>query len=287
MSINKFFQETLGANLRNPRWSWGAIDPASNRVFLRVWKDQIRPDEGGEKVQIYWKNSRRNSPGRTERREHLVAVKNGAQGIGVVCIARDPLTDGKTRQIAEFEKGSLLQLGDFTEDSAGIYAHITARISVDELARLQTAHSTLTKDLRTILSKKEITSTSKEALINARVGQGAFRSSVLRLWDGCCAVTGSVVLDAIRASHIKPWRDSTNEERLDPMNGLPLVASLDALFDAGLISFDDLGHMLVAPKLSGRELDIYCLVGKKLTKKPRSETVAYLRHHRTTVFMKL
>jgi len=47
-----------------------------------------------------------------------------------------------------------------------------------------------------------------------------------------------------RVAH-QPWRESTDEKRLDPTKGLPLVASLDALFDAGLISFEDSGRMLV------------------------------------------
>ena len=57
---------------------------------------------------------------------------------------------------------------------------------------------------------------------------------VLKIWGNRCCVTGSTTLDAIRASHIKPWRRSSNQERLDPYNGLPLVATLDALFDAGM-----------------------------------------------------
>jgi predicted restriction endonuclease len=48
----------------------------------------------------------------------------------------------------------------------------------------------------------------------------------------------------LRASHIKPWRMSDNSERLDPENGLLLVANLDAAFDAGLLSFTDTGRML-------------------------------------------
>jgi putative restriction endonuclease len=38
----------------------------------------------------------------------------------------------------------------------------------------------------------------------------------------------------LRASHIKPWSDCSNRERLDPLNGLLLVAHIDALFDNGL-----------------------------------------------------
>ena len=131
-----------------------------------------------------------------------------------------------------------------------------------------------------------MTSTTKEALVDARVGQGAFRSAVLQLWNHRCSVTGSSTLDAIRASHVKPWKDSNNSERLDPHNGLPLVASLDALFDAGLISFETSGRMIVSSSLSQRERKIHGVVGKKLIKRPSIETADFLLYHRTNRYRK-
>jgi putative restriction endonuclease len=128
--------------------------------------------------------------------------------------------------------------------------------------------------------------TEKESLVNARVGQGAFRMEVLQRWNFQCAVTGSATMDAVRASHIKPWRDSTNSERLDPQNGLPLVASLDALFDAGLISFNSDGNMLVSSFLNGRERKIFSLNGQKLSKMPSKATAAYLSYHEANIFRK-
>jgi hypothetical protein len=58
------------------------------------------------------------------------------------------------------------------------------------------------------------------------------------------------------------------------------VASLDALFDAGLISFEDSGQMLISPKLSFEEQKVFGVVGKSLRKRPSPETVIYLKHHR-------
>jgi len=48
------------------------------------------------------------------------------------------------------------------------------------------------------------------------------------------------------ASHIKPWKDSTNEERLDGNNGLLLSPHVDKLFDNGWITFSDDGDLLIA-----------------------------------------
>jgi HNH endonuclease len=79
--------------------------------------------------------------------------------------------------------------------------------------------------------------TTREALIDARRGQGKFRVEVGVRWNNICAVTGCGIVEVLRASHIKPWRDSTNRERLDPENGLLLAAHVDALFDKDLITF--------------------------------------------------
>jgi hypothetical protein len=83
------------------------------------------------------------------------------------------------------------------------------------------------EDIAEIDTDPSITATDKKALINARLGQGKFRQSVLKRWRRRCAVTSSLTEKVIRASHIKPWRECTNDERLDPDNGLPLIANLD------------------------------------------------------------
>lgn len=136
------------------------------------------------------------------------------------------------------------------------------------------------------LINREIEPTTKLALIKARLGQGQFRTQVLQLWDNHCAVSGSITTEAIRASHIKPWKVSTDLERLDPQNGLPLTANLDALFDRGLISFESSGQMIVSPQLSGSERKLLQLNQQKLSKSPTPETAAYLAHHRERFFGK-
>lgn len=53
MSISDFFTDTLGANLANTRWSWGAVNPVTNEVFLRVWADELRTVGGQEQALPY------------------------------------------------------------------------------------------------------------------------------------------------------------------------------------------------------------------------------------------
>jgi HNH endonuclease len=138
----------------------------------------------------------------------------------------------------------------------------------------------LAADLTWIETQQGVSATTKEALVDARLGQGEFRLKVLRAWGNCCAVTGSTTHAAIRASHIKPWRSSSNAERLDPGNGLPLIANLDALFDGGLISFNYSGRLLVSDRINGIERDIFGLTQRSLRKRPTEKTAEYLSHHR-------
>jgi hypothetical protein len=62
--------------------------------------------------------------------------------------------------------------------------------------------------------------TTRERLIDARLGQGRFRVGVASRWNGRCAVTGCAIPAVIRASHIKPWSECTDRERLNPANGI-------------------------------------------------------------------
>lgn len=51
----------------------------------------------------------------------------------------------------------------------------------------------------------------------------------------------------LRTSRCKPWRDSTNEERLNGENGFLLTPTMDHLFDRGSISFEDSGTLITSP----------------------------------------
>jgi len=125
--------------------------------------------------------------------------------------------------------------------------------------------------------------TERDELRKARVGQGRFRDDVVRYWSAC-AVTGCGQPDLLIASHIVPWKDASNQERLDPFNGLLLTPNLDRLFDRGWISFDDAGGLLRSPVL---DEDTACamgiIVGLRIDRLD-ARHVAYLKRHRALVF---
>ena len=91
-----------------------------------------------------------------------------------------------------------------------------------------------------------IAETQRQQLIRARKGQGLFKERVSSI-ESKCRITGVDNPVHLVASHCKPWRDGTNEERLDGENGLLLTPSIDHLFDRGFIGFEDNGRLVISP----------------------------------------
>lgn len=141
-------------------------------------------------------------------------------------------------------------------------------------------------DISRICSDPTVRSeTTRKALVDARLGMGDFRSALVRRWRNQCAVTGCDISEILRASHIKPWADSSNKERLDPANGFLLAAHIDALFDGGLISFTDAGTMLLSSSLSAKDCTLLRLPTRLRSKLASSEK-QFLDYHRRTRFKK-
>lgn len=153
----------------------------------------------------------------------------------------------------------------------------TRGLPADLISRL--AARSQADDLAEVENDATISETERAALRWARLGQGGFRDKLDRLWGEACAVTGCSIRELLRASHIKPWCTSDNNERLDPDNGLLLVANIDILFDKGFISFDDNGRMLISPKLTSAQKRMLGLPGS-LKKKPTLSQRRYLAYHR-------
>ena len=97
---------------------------------------------------------------------------------------------------------------------------------------------------------KKPTKTERKGLVTSRVGQGWYRRELLHKFGHKCAVTESSLEEILIASHIVPWRDSSDDEKLDPNNGILLSPNYDALFDKHFISFDDSGNIIISSVLS-------------------------------------
>ena len=116
----------------------------------------------------------------------------------------------------------------------------------------------------------------------ARRGQGVFKYNV-RLIESGCRLTGVRDQRHLRASHIKPWRSSTNNEKVDGANGLLLSPHVDHLFDRGLISFRASGEILKSPLLPAEVMRRWHLDSIRSAGKFSVEQDRYLEYHRDEV----
>jgi hypothetical protein len=130
---------------------------------------------------------------------------------------------------------------------------------------------------------KTLNKTEQQQIVVSRLGQGNFRRNVIRLW-GSCSVTGLQNVSLLRASHIKPWKDSNNDERLTPYNGLLLIPDYDFLFDRGYITFKNSGDVLVSPRLSPFARKVFDVRDDLQLRRVFPENKEYLEFHRSQVF---
>ena len=125
--------------------------------------------------------------------------------------------------------------------------------------------------------------TFREQLVRARRGQGVFRANVL-LREESCRVTRVNEPRHLTASHIKPWRDATDTERLDGANGLLLSPHIDHLFDEGYITFSPSQQLVIVPEVREKLLDAWGIdEGVRVGDFSREQN-AYLDYHRVNVF---
>lgn len=96
--------------------------------------------------------------------------------------------------------------------------------------------------------------TEKVAFTKIRTRQTAYRKSVIEFWNGNCSVTGVDETSWLVASHIKPWRESSNEEKVDPHNSLLLTPNFDKLFDRGVISFSPHNGQIILPEIQSKQM---------------------------------
>jgi putative restriction endonuclease len=133
------------------------------------------------------------------------------------------------------------RLRDFLElETSGEFA----LLGQDELD-ISVLEATLREQITRQAARSEWSEPETERIIlaAARVGQHVFALHVLTNCGGRCVFCGlsPAVFGARRmlmAGHIKPWKDSTPGERLDPRNGLAACPAHDVAFDTGLLAIN-------------------------------------------------
>ena len=176
------------------------------------------------------------------------------------------------RVVGEYDKGSFYLWERFPKVSIEHYKPELNPNGMD---------NTIPDDIQEI-NDSNIPETEKAALVSARIGQGQFMAKLIEYW-GKCPLTGCSVESMLRASHIRPWRDSSNSERLDPFNGILLSPNYDTAFDQGLITFDEDGCMIASRRLDNQNIESLDMkVGKRIVFDKRHH--CYLEYHRNNRF---
>jgi hypothetical protein len=143
---------------------------------------------------------------------------------------------------------------DFTENEELINIYLWKPEKIGKTSSSRISKKGVISTGRTKNYKKPNT-TERTGLVTSRVGQGYFKNQLIEKYDGRCAVTKSSLSSILIASHIIPWSESTEEERLDGNNGILLSPLYDALFDKHLVSFEDDGRIIISNTIT-EEIDI-------------------------------
>ncbi|MEY4273178.1 MAG: hypothetical protein RL638_126 [Bacteroidota bacterium] len=130
------------------------------------------------------------------------------------------------------------------------------------------------------------TVTERSGLVTSRVGQGAYRKRIIHRWEYKCAVTSFNKLEVLIASHIVPWAEASDTERLDVNNGILLSPTYDALFDRHLISFDNKGKIILTDQIDFSAYQKIGVSGHEQIKGLNDYNLQYLSRHNLTFFQK-
>ena len=138
-----------------------------------------------------------------------------------------------------------------------------------------------------VCKSKQLTTTEKQMIIKARIGQGKYRTNLLEKYEGKCIVTGIDKPKLLVASHIKPWAICNNVERIDKENGLLLCPNMDRLFDCGLITFTNEGRMILSSFIGKENIQkLHISDGINVDLRATKELLCYLEYHRDVLFVK-
>ncbi len=139
-------------------------------------------------------------------------------------------------------------------------------------------------EIRSIEKDNTINATEKDSIVKSRIGQGSFRKDLIEYWHGC-AISQCPLTWMLIASHIKPWKDADNQERLDVYNGLLLLPNYDKLFDLGYISFNRNGRIMCSRLLDNFDKDVIGLTNDMNLVKLDKRHLPYLKYHNENCFL--
>ena len=132
MSISGLFSN-LGAPLNNKLWSWGSVRESDGAIFLRVWQDRKKV-ENGQSLMMLTDHQKYTSAsgnlGWKERLGHLDQVREGAKCYLVMCRAKD--IDESPREIADWNRKEVFLGGAMRETDGDVWIEIVERVPISK-----------------------------------------------------------------------------------------------------------------------------------------------------------
>lgn len=207
---------------------------------------------------------------------------------------RDHLTNGKRVFLFEFHSKGYVKFkcevevfdADYfeTHDTSG-FTRTGIKFFFKKIGAYIPMHADLVKSEEPMIESSIIPPnvTERKGLVTSRVGQGAYRKRIIHRWEYKCAVTGFNKLDILIASHIVPWSNSNDHERLDVDNGILLSPVFDALFDKHLISFENNGKIILSDEIDNLSYRKIGVTGTEKIKNLSHHNLKYLERHRSVI----
>ncbi|QAA34093.1 HNH endonuclease [Clostridium manihotivorum] len=130
--------------------------------------------------------------------------------------------------------------------------------------------------------------TEKTIESKARVGQENLRKECLKLYNSKCVLCNINNPSYLVTSHIKPWSECNDYEKLDKYNTLLLCEIHDKGFELGDISFNTSGELVISNYLLNN-IDDYNLKIKdvgSIINTLNKESYKYLKWHLKNKFIK-
>lgn len=97
--------------------------------------------------------------------------------------------------------------------------------------------------------EKDLIGYEKEYSSKTRIGQQKLRQCLMQKYK-MCPITKIKETELLWSSHLKPWRDSNEKEKVDSKNAILLSSIFNDLLDKGLMSFENNGKIIFSSKLS-------------------------------------
>ena len=133
---------------------------------------------------------------------------------------------------------------------------IDTNLYLDDMEQLELAiGAVITKERENELA---VTLNDTIAKTNAkfRKFEKQYEKAMLEKWQHQCALCETNVPALLEATYSKPWKDCTDEEKLNPMNGLLLCKNHAALYKNGLIAFNGSGKIHIADELEAASYNV-------------------------------